>query len=371
MAAAQSGPLVVIIDKSDTSIETKVIADALGPGARCVGLDIRTQEEALSNELLPLADAVMVWHTIQIDEAVVARMPRARVLVRVGVGFDNCDLRICGRAGLPVVNVPNYGTEDVADHAMSLILCMYRRTAWVSARCESGEEAHGSDGVAVLAKGTRRVRGTKLGIIGFGRIGMAVAERAKAFFGNDSIYFYDPYVCDGMDKALGVKRVRTVDELAETCDCISIHCDLNTTSRNLVDKALLQRMKRGSFVVNTARGGIIVERDLREMLDSGHIAGAGIDVHAKEPYIGTDTAAQALAGAPNCICTPHTAFFSEESFVEMRTLAAEAAVAGLRGTPLLNVVNARYLPEPDDSASSTTGAAVQQPLRTPVATRPH
>ena len=175
-----AGPLIVILDKSDAGVEAAALARAL-PGAHVQALDLRSQAAALAHPALPLADAVMMWHTLTLDAALVARLARARVLVRVGVGFDNIDLGACADAALPVCNVPNYGTEEVADHAMSLLLNLTRRTSWSGARAKAGEEAHGSDGVALIAAGTRRLRGMTLGLIGCGRIGTATAMRGKAF----------------------------------------------------------------------------------------------------------------------------------------------------------------------------------------------
>jgi C-terminal binding protein len=341
----------VILDKADGAVEAALLERRLGGAARVrvQALDVRSQAAALETPLLPFADVVMVWHTIQVDAALIRRMPRARALVRVGVGYDNVDLKACAEAGLPVCNVPAYGTEEVADHAMSLVLNLFRRTTFSHAAAAGGEAAHGSDGVAALAKGTRRIRGCTLGLLGCGRIGTATALRAKPF--GLEVVFYDPNVPDGTDKALGVRRVASARALAEASDCVSVHCDLNPTSRGLVDAAFMRAMRPGSFIVNTARGGIVDERALRMLLDSGHIAGAGIDVHEVEPFVGDDQRVQPLARAPNCICTPHTAFFSEESFVEMRSMAASSAADALLGVPLANVVNARQL------ASAAAGAA--------------
>ena len=366
-SSAAPKPLVVcIIDKNDAAVEAALLERRLGGAARVrvQALDVRSQAAAMENPMLPFADAVMVWHTVTVDAALVRRMPRARALVRVGVGYDNVDLRACAEAGLPVCNVPAYGTEEVADHAMSLILGLFRRTLFSHAAAAAGSAAHGSDGVAALAKGTRRIRGCVLGVLGCGRIGTATALRAKAF-GFD-VVFYDPHVPHGTDKALGIRRVASARALAEQADCVTIHCDLNPTSRNIVDAAFMKAMRPGSFVVNTARGGIVDERALRLLLESGHIAGAGIDVHEVEPYVGDDPRAQPLAHAPNCICTPHTAFFSEESFVEMRSTAAESAADALLGVPLYNVVNERHLATAAAAAAAggkalTLRAAVSRP----------
>jgi len=361
-AATQRPFCVAIIDKNDASVEAAALARRLGGEAkvRVQALDIRTQAQALANPILPFADAVMVWHTINIDADMVRRMPKAHVLVRVGVGYDNVDLKACAAAGLPVCNVPNYGTEEVADHAMSLVLALFRRTFFSAQRAERGEEAHGSDGVAAIAKGTRRIRGCTFGVLGCGRIGTATALRAKAF--GFEVVFYDPFVPAGLDKALGVRRVASARALAECSDVLSVHCDLNETSRGLVDGPLMRSMKRGSFVVNTARGGIVDERALRVLLDDGHIAGAGIDVHEIEPYVGTDPSKQPLAHAPNCICTPHSAFFSEEAFVEMRTLASDSAADSLLAIPLANCVNAAHLDEAVKGSRASAGGDVAKLL---------
>jgi len=376
-AASSSGPLIVILDKSDAGVEAAALSRAL-PGARVQALDLRSQEAAMAHPALPDADAVMMWHTLTLDAPLIARLPRARVIVRVGVGFDNIDLRACAAAGLPVCNVPNYGTEEVADHAMSLLLNLTRRTGWSEARARAGEAAHGSDGVALIAAGTRRLRGLTLGLIGCGRIGTAMAVRAKAF-GLDVVrwgaprparlrcsarafparsptfsrapnkpplpakqVFFDPHAPAGTDKALGIRRAASAEALAAQSHIISLHADLNPTSRGIVSEKLLRLLPPGAFVINTARGGMIDEAALRRALEEGRVAGAGIDVHEKEPFVGTDKS-QPLAGAPNCINTPHSAFYSEEGFREMRELAAQSAIDALQGRPLQNVVNARLL----------------------------
>jgi phosphoglycerate dehydrogenase-like enzyme len=335
-------PTVVILDKADTSIEERVLRAALGAGVELevLGLDLRTQAAALASPKLATADIVVVWHTLQIDAAMVAAMPKAIALVRVGVGYDNCDLPALAAAGLPCVNVPNYGTEEVADHALSLLLCLLRRTVASFDAVRAGVEAHGSDGVARVGRGTRRLRGLTLGLVGCGRIGTAMALRAKAC-GLD-VVFYDPHAPAGLDKALGIRRAPSPLALAAQAHCVSAHCDLNETSRHIIDAAFLAAMPPGGFVVNTARGGVVDEPALLASLRSGHTAGAGIDVHEKEPFLGTD-ASQPLAAAPNCINTPHSAFFSDEGWVEMREIAATSAAHALLGTPLANAVNARLL----------------------------
>ena len=141
-----SGPVVVILDQHDAALETATLARML-PAASVHALGLDTQAAALAHPLIPQADAVMLWHTLKLDAALLARMPRAKVVVRVGVGYDNCDIASAAALGLPVRNVPDYGTEEVADHALSLILNLLRRTMWSATACHT-QAAHGSDGVA-------------------------------------------------------------------------------------------------------------------------------------------------------------------------------------------------------------------------------
>ena len=197
----------------------------------------------------------------------------------------------------------------------------------------------------------------RLGLLGCGRIGTATALRAKAF-GFD-VLFFDPHAPAGLEKALGIRRVASAVALAQQSDVLSLHCDLNASSRGLVDGGLMRHMPRGSFVVNTARGGIVVETDLRSLLEDGHLAGAAIDVHEREPFVHAD-ATQPLANAPNCICTPHTAFYSDESFAEMRHTSCTAITQALTGTPLSDVVNARLL-----VAAAAVGTAARAPFIPP------
>ena len=330
-------PLVVVLDMDSAEIEAPILTTAI-PGVRIEAVGVRSERDALTHPLVPVADVVIVWHTVVVSRALLTAMTHARAIIRVGVGYDNVDVVAAASFGIPVANIPHYGTEEVADHTLCLILCLLRRTVWTAAAAAAGEAAHGSEGVARIAAGTRRLRGLTLGILGCGRIGTATALRAKAF-GLD-VVFYDPNVPAGVEKALGIRRVATSDELAAQSHVLSVHCDLNPTSRGLVNVGLLERMPRGGFLVNTARGGIVVEADAAHLLHNGHLAGAAIDVHEREPFIGTDET-QPLAGVPHCLCTPHTAFYSDESYVEMRQLAATAAVHALTGVPLSNVVNAR------------------------------
>ena len=257
-----------------------------------------------------------------------------------GCWDDNVDIAAAGDLGIPVCNIPDYGTEEVADTALALILGLFRGTLATSARLAAGDAVQGADAIAACAGASvRRVRGATLGLVGLGRIGTATAVRAKAF-GFD-VVFYDPYRDDGADKALGIRRAASLGELAAESTCLSLHCNCDASTAGLVDAALLAQLPPGALLVNTARGELVDETALAAALGSGHLAAvAALDVHASEPFRAGEGA---LAGAPNLHCTPHLGWYSPEARLEMRQKGAAAARRACEGRELRNIVNAQHL----------------------------
>jgi len=182
------------------------------------------------------------------------------------------------------------------------------------------------------ALGTPRLRGKTFGLVGCGRIGTATAVRAKAL-GLD-VVFFDPFVRQGMDKALGIRRVYQLEELLEQSHFVSLHCYLDETTHHLLNERTFARMRPGAFLINTARGSIIDQDALVEALDSGHLAGAALDVVEREPLDDPRISQHA-----QILLTPHTAFYSVEGFIELRTKTAEEVRRILLGQPPRNPVN--------------------------------
>ncbi len=225
-----------------------------------------TDETELS-ALLPQADAIMVFHDIsRLGEASFAQAPRCRGVVRAGVGYNNIDVEAATRHGVVVCNVPDYGTEEVADHAIMFLLALVRRLIACHLTVQSGTWHYET------ALGAPRLRGKTLGLVGCGRIGTATALRAKAL-GLD-VAFFDPFLRQGMDKALGIRRVYQLEELLEQSHFVSLHCYLDETTHHLLNARTLARMRPGAFLINTARGPIVDQNALLLALDAGHIAGA-------------------------------------------------------------------------------------------------
>jgi phosphoglycerate dehydrogenase-like enzyme len=272
------------------------------------------------------ADALILWHGPLVDAAVVAKMPRCRAIIRNGVGYDSVDIAAAAKAGIPVCNVPDYGTEEVADHALALTLALYRQLFPLDAEAKSlGWK------INVAAK-MRRLRTQTFGIVGLGRIGTATALRAKAF--GFRVIFFDPYVPVGTHKAVGVERVGSLEELLRMADTVSLHCPLTEETRGLIGAREIALIKPGSFLVNTARGDVVQKAPVLEALHSGHLAGGGLDVVEHEPLRTAEEAA-----TPNLIVTCHAAFCSPEGLIEMRSTSARIARAAILGQPVWNRVN--------------------------------
>jgi phosphoglycerate dehydrogenase-like enzyme len=292
------------------------------------------------------ADGIVVYHEATIGVAELERAPRTRIVVRAGVGFDNVDLAACGARGIPVCNTPDYGTTDVADHAIAMLLTLTRGTA-------SYDEALRADprsgwrfaGPPVV----RRLRGEVFGVIGLGRIGTATALRARAF--GMEVVFYDPFLPEGADLALGFRRVRSRDALLREADVVSLHAPLTDATRNMIDASAVAAMKTGAVLVNTARGPICDLRALADGLRQGKLGGVALDVLPEEPPAENEPLIAAWRRGEawvrgRLLLSPHAAFYSAAGFADLRRKSMETAVLYLRGHQLRNCVNLEYLSKP-------------------------
>lgn len=338
----QSRPLVALLDGRDCSIEMPILKDV----ATVAFCDAQSTSE-IHEKVLNEAVGALMWHTIILTKEDLEKFKALRIIVRIGSGVDNIDVKAAGELGIAVCNVPGYGVEEVADTTMCLILNLYRRTYWLANMVREGKKFTGPEQVRDAAQGCARIRGDTLGLVGLGRIGSAVALRAKVFGFNVS--FYDPYLPDGIEKSLGLNRVYTLQELLFHSDCVSLHCTLNEHNHHLINEFTIKQMRPGAFLVNTARGGLVDDEALAHALKQGRIRAAALDVHENEPYNG------ALKDAPNLLCTPHAAFYSEAATTELREMAASEirrAIIGNIPDCLRNCVNKEYF-----LRSSTGGGA--------------
>jgi len=309
--------------------------EVLGTSARLEALDARREQDLAGR--IEDADAVIVYR-LTLSRPTIERLQRCRAIVRAGVGYDQVDHAFARERGIPVANVPDYCTEEVADSAAGLMLALTRGLASLNSRLRA-REAPWSYAEAVPL---RRLRGRVLGIVGLGRIGTATALRAKAL--GMEVAYYDPYKPLGFDKALGLRRAETLEELVRGSWVLSLHCPLTAETRGMVDARTLSLLPPGAFLVNTARGAVVDTAAIPDALASGRLAGVGLDVLESEPPAEDDPLIRAWRDPAHpahsrVLLTPHSAFYSEESRREARTKAALACLRALAGEPIPNVVN--------------------------------
>ncbi|XP_047677458.1 C-terminal-binding protein 2a isoform X2 [Tachysurus fulvidraco] len=341
-------PLVALLDGRDCTVEMPILKD-LATVAFCDAQSTQEIHEKVLNE----AVGAMMYHTITLTREDLEKFKALRIIIRIGSGYDNIDIKAAGEMGIAVCNIPSAAVEETADSTLCHILNLYRRNTWLYQALREGSRFQSIEQIRELASGAARIRGETLGLIGFGRTGQAVAVRAKAFGFN--VIFYDPYLQDGLERSLGVQRVYTLQDLLYQSDCVSLHCNLNEHNHHLINDFTIKQMRQGAFLVNCARGGLVDEKALAQALKEGRIRGAALDVHESEPFSFTQGP---LKDAPNLICTPHTAWYSEQASLEMREAAAteiRRAITGRIPDSLRNCVNKEYF-----IATAPWGAVEQQ-----------
>ncbi|WP_262268802.1 C-terminal binding protein [Microvirga yunnanensis] len=269
--------------------------------------------------------------------------PNARALVRSGVGYDGLDLEAWGRNGTAVFNVPDYGTSEVADHAIGLMLALTRGVVTYNDAIRADPATGWTQGIAPAV---RRLRDAVFGIVGLGRIGLAAAMRARSF--GMRIAFYDPYLPSGMEIAVGAQRCASLHELMAISDVVSIHAPSSEATRGLIGAEALAHAKPGLILINTARGSIVDLDALHDALRTGRIMAAGLDVLSKEPADPAHPLIDAwrrrdewLSG--RLVLTPHAAFYSPSSVIDMRVKSMETVLRHLRSGDLANCVNREFL----------------------------
>ena len=312
--------------------------DVLGSDVEIV-IGEATDHKQIPDEIWMNCDGILAWDVIDYNAELIAKLRKCKVIVRVGVGFDNVDLMAAKRNKIVVCNVPDYGTGEVADHAIAFLLSLCRGLPEYTRRLMDREWNR-------LNPMAERLDKKVMGIIGLGRIGTATAMRARAF--GMKIIFYDPYIKDGVDKALNFTRVDTLQEIAEFSDVISIHTPLTSETHSMIDEKFFGFVKKELIILNTARGPIIDLSALEMAMRKGIVKAAGLDVLPIEP---SDDTQQLIVdweiGKPwlrgRLIVTPHCAFYSQAAVLELRQKAAKEALRVINGKRARNCVNDYYM----------------------------
>ena len=316
-----------------------LVAEELSPAGIALlesSFEVRFTDGADRGRLLPAladVDAVIVRSATQIDAEAIAAAPRLRVVARAGVGLDNVEVEAATKAGVMVVNAPSSNIVSAAEHAVALLLALARNVPQAMASLKDGKWKRSAyTGVELQDK--------VVGILGLGRIGVLVAERLAAF--DMTVIAYDPYVPATRSAQLGVRMV-SLEELLAEADFISVHLPRNAETTGLIGDRELHLVKPSVRIINAARGGIVDEAALADALRDGRVAGAGIDVYAKEPC--TDSP---LFGFDNVVATPHLGASTHEAQEKAGTQVARSVRLALAGEFVPDAVNVQGGPVHED-----------------------
>jgi len=305
--------------------ERQVLGDiaevAVAPGATAESIIAAAQD----------ADALLNTYA-KLPGAVLRALPKCRIVARTGIGVDTVDISVATALGIIVTNVPDYCIDEVSDHALALILSLTRKIVSATAAVKAGTWD------VKVAVPIARHRGRTLGLVGLGKIPRALVPKAQAI--GFQVLAFDPYVSPEDGARLGVRMVDFEMLLSES-DVVSVHAPLTDETVGLFGDRAFGLMKAGAFLVNTSRGPLIQEAALLRALQSGRLAGVGLDVLEVEP----PAAENPLLRLPNVAVTPHIGFYSEQSLVELQTKAAQEVRRALLGETPKNVVNRDVLPK--------------------------
>lgn len=317
--------------------DDKVEREVFGPDVRVVWKSVSSLAQLEDKDCLDVDGLMVMRHAVPAEQ--LARFPNLACVVRMGVGYDKVDRVAAAARKVTVCNVPDYGTTEVADHALALALSLRRG---IVLHLEAQRRPQPAPWAYIRDPLLKRNGVQTFGIVGLGRIGTAAALRAKAF--NFRVVVYDPYMPNGTELGVGVERVHSLEALMEQTDTLSIHAPLTPETRGMISRAMLERMPKGGVLVNTARGPIVDVDAVADLLKRGHLAGVGLDVLPVEPPV--EPVPELLRAyrerEPWCegrlIITPHSAFFTPEAWNDTRLKAAETMRAALLRPRPQNVI---------------------------------
>jgi len=321
-------PTVLVTDYAWPSLEIERAALA------SIGAELVAPRGAGQDELIKLAagaDAILTnWKPV--SDRMLEAATRCITVARYGVGVDNIDVERATELGIVVCNVPDYCVDEVSDHTIALLLALARRIVDFARQTSAGQWDNQAFGTP------RRLRGRTLGLVGFGRIARLVAEKAQGI--GLQVLAFAPNLSPGDHD--GVHATRTLEELLECSEMVSLHAPLTSETRHLIGANQLARMRPGAMLINTARGGLLDLEAARAALLDGRLSALGLDVLDEEPPRPDNP----ILTTPGVVVTPHAAFYSEEAIAELQHKAVTNVIDALSGTPPATVVNPTVLASP-------------------------
>ena len=334
--------MIVVMPDSRTSGSVEIEQAVFGDRAEMKSFQAPTQAD-IPEEIWKNADALMIWGRLRCDKEMLDRAKNVKLILRMGVGFDALDIEEAGKRGIPACNVPDYGTTDVADHAIGLMLSITRGIVQVHNSLASDPVGNWT---TINIPQMRRVRGATFGVVGCGRIGTAAGLRAKALGMN--VIFYDPYVLDGKDQSVGFVRIESLEDLLREADVVSVHTPLTPETDCMINGQAISCMKKDAILITTARGRVVDLDAVTDALKTNRIAAAGLDVFPKEPPDPEHMLFTALRNGEEwtvgrVVVTSHVAWFSPDGARDCREKAARTVINYLADGVLKNCVNVDFL----------------------------
>lgn len=323
----------------DTFLEKKILGKKYN-----IFLKKASEFNKLTDKFLSKIDGVMTGHHVIFNSKKIEKLINCKVIVRYGVGFDSIDIKQAGNQNIKVFNIPDYGVDEVADHALAMILNLSR---FISGNDEILKREYKKNEIKWLYdqnKNQKRLKDLSLGIIGLGRIGTALTERSKSIF--KDILFYDPLIKDGYDKALGIKKEEKLINLFKNSDIISLHAPSTGENKFFLSDKLFKNLDKPIIFVNTSRGDLVKNSILAKYFKNGKIRGLGLDVFNKEPPQKKDALTNIWENKKNTgriIFTPHVAFYSVEALNEIRLKGVTTIKKFFENKKLKNCINTMYL----------------------------
>ena len=319
---------ILIIDPQFEG-EPDVERAVTGPDATIVVWQTPTQGPVPSSEFAACDALINCRSRHSVTRDIVDIMDRCKIVSQAGVGFNHIDIVACAERGIPVCNAPDYGTTEVADHAVTLAMTLVRGIVAYDAKLRNRK-------IGWLARDqltVRRTRGLTFGIVGLGRIGIATALRARAF--EMEIAFYDPYLPAGIDRAFGFRRTKSLNELLATSDIASLHTPLNDETEEMINDNSLAHARQGMILVNTSRGRVVELNAVEAALRDDRLGAVALDVLPTEPIDYEHPLLQSFEASEDwldgrIVITPHAAFYSPDSVIDMRRIATENVVNFIR-----------------------------------------
>ncbi len=313
---------IVVLSSSDKGYEYEIKVLKQFDDVEFIVSPARTEDEVID----AVRDAeVILFTATKMNERIINSLEKCRLIIRYGIGYDNVDLVAAGKRGIYVCNAPNYGVVDVAEHALSLIFAVAKKTLNMHDRAKSGAWGPGMPPFL-------RLRGKTIGFIGFGNIGKALCKMTNGL--SMKALVYDPYLSADTVTACGAEKVE-LDDLLENSDFVSLHMPLNENTRHFIGREHFEKMKKTAIFINTSRGPIVNETELIEALEQNVIAGVGLDVFEDE----TKPLDPRLTSSPNAVLTPHVAWNTDVAVTAIHEEVGDNIVRYLRGERPNSVVN--------------------------------